>query len=271
MGNILIKVLLDYFPPLLLAGGRFFIASLVFFAVAKLQGLKLPREPREVLNLLVLGLAHTTMLNGFRFLALDLTGAGKVAVFFNTQALFVALFAPHFVNEQRFGLAKSIGLATGFAGVLAIFAGDVLAFSLVDLFGAFFAALGALSWTVGTFWVKRLPQESSLTLANGIQMLAGSFPLLALGFTVEGIGRVTPSNNALLLLGLLIALCTCVAYILWFKALKAGPAGIISSFNFLSVVFTVTMGVFLLHEPASLVVFLGAALVSAGIFIVNRF
>lgn len=218
-----------------------------------------------------LGLAHTTMLSGFQFLALNLTSAGKMAVFFNTQALFAALLAPHFVNEQRFSLVKSIGLLMGFAGVLAIFARDLLASSLVDLFGAIFATLGALSWTVGTFWVKRLQGTSSLIVANGVQMLTGSIPLLALGFTVEGMGGVTLTSSSFFLFGLLVALFTGIPYFLWFKVLKANPAGIISSFNFLIVVFTVGLGVLLLDEPASLVVFLGAGLVSAGIFIVNRF
>lgn len=271
ISNVTVKTLLNNFPPLMLAGWRFSLGSLLFLVAVALSGHPLPRKWKELLSFGGLGLVQITLLNAFFFTALSITTVGKAAVFMNSQPLYVAVLAPYIIGETKFTALKSLGIALGFVGVLTIFAKDLIDFSRPDLLGAFLATLGTLCWTTATFWVKRLRPDCSMMSVNAVQMMVGSMPLLAAGYAFEGIERINLTAQVVALLAFLAIICTFLPYFLWYRVLRANPAGIISSFNFLAVVSSVIFGILILGEPLSLVLFVGTALVSAGIFIVNRF
>lgn len=101
-------------------------------------------------------------------------------------------------------------------------------------------------------------------------MLAGAVPLVALGYAFEGMERVVITGQIFYLLAFLVVVCTFLPYLLWYKGLHANPAAIISSFNFLAVIFGIVLGILVLGEPLAPVLFVGAAFVSLGIYFVNR-
>lgn len=255
----------------MLASWRFSLGSLLFLVFMKLGGHSFPNKGRRLAKLALLGLVQTTLLQAFFFIGLSLTTVGKVSVFMNSQPLYVALLAPYMVGEKRFNRAKAFGIILGFIGISAVFAKELIRFSVSDLLGALLTSLGAISWSVATLWAKNLMKEDSLITVNTVQMLAGAIPLLALGYAFEGMERVVITGQVLYLLAFLVVVCTFLPYLMWYTVLRANPAAIISSFNFLAVIFGIVLGILVLGEPLAPILFVGAAFVSLGIYFVNRF
>lgn len=265
------KLALRFLPPFLYSGYRYLIASLILLALLRLTSKETPGSLKEWGSLALLGLMHTTGLYGFVYLGMDYITAGKTIVILNSQPFWVALFAPLFLMEKRFNLAKVAGLALGFLGVVTIFLSDILKFSPADLKGGLLVLMAALSWSAGTIYAKRLMLASSSLLVVSTQMFIGAIPLMILGQLVPSPARagMTPEAGALVV-GLAL-FCTCVPYLVWFSLLKRHPSALLSSFNFLQIIFNVAMAYPVLGEVPGASVVLGAIFVSLGIFVVNRF
>ena len=271
LGIVGSKLALKFFTPFAYSGFRFLIASLFLLAVAFFTGQPMPKKKRDWAGLGLLGFLHTTLLYSFLYTGMDYITAGKTIVILNSQPFWVALAAPLFLLEKRFNLAMVAGLLLGFIGVSVIFIKDILQFNPADLRGGGLVLLAALSWTAGTIYAKRLMLSVPPLVTVALQMFLGSLPLLVLGGVVPyearlGLGLV----SAALLVGLAI-FCSCTPYFLWFWLLKRYPSGILSSFNFLQIIFSVAMAYPILGETVGLSLVVGAALVSLGIYMVNRF
>lgn len=271
LGLVGSKVALRFLPPFLYPGYRFLIGSLILLSIHKLTSKETPASGKEWGRLAILGLIHTSSLYGFLYTGLDYITAGKTIVILNSQPFWIALFAPIFLKERRFNLAKVAGLVLGFMGVAVIFSEDILQFRPTDLKGGLFVLGGALSWSTGTIYAKRLMIASSSLLAVSTQMFIGAWPLIIIGHLAPSQPRLGFTPEAVALVVGLALFSTCVPYFLWFWLLKRNPSALLSSFNFLQIVFAVIMAYPILGEQPGTALILGVVLVSLGIFVVNRF
>ncbi|MEE8449479.1 MAG: DMT family transporter [Thermodesulfobacteriota bacterium] len=87
VSNVTVKTLLGYVPPLMLAGWRFSLGSVLFLVFMKLGGHSFPNKGCRLIKLALLGLVQTTLLQAFFFIGLSLTSVGKASVFMNSQPL----------------------------------------------------------------------------------------------------------------------------------------------------------------------------------------
>lgn len=201
---------------------------------------------------------------GFTLAALALS-AGLSAIFNATTPLWAALIAWAWLHDRPTA-TRSVGLALGFAGVLALAAGKA---SLqpgehgVSTAVAIAACVGAaMCYGVAANFARRhLAGVPPMALAAGSQLSAA---LLVAAPAWWAWPATAPSATAWTAAVLLAVLCSGVAYVLYFRLIAhIGPAGA-SSVTFLIPMFAAAWGWMVLGEPVTWDMAAGGALILLG-------
>jgi len=216
------------------------------------------------------GLEFLLVGEGLRF-----TSASHMVVLLYTAPIFVALGLHWKLPAERLSPMQWLGIAMAFAGIAVAFfgrdqagpAGDATAI----LWGDFLALLAGAAWGATTVAVRL----SSLSRAPATQTL---FYQLAVGFVVLILAAVflgqtgfkpTPlAWGSLIFQSLVVSFAS---YLVWFWLLKHYLASRLGVFSFLTPLFGMVFGVWLLNEPLEPGFVAGTALVLAGVALVSGY
>ena len=267
--QVSIKLALPDIPPLTMAMLRSIGGLCVVLLVAKLRGVKIFTRDGTLAAGLFAG-----VLFGIEFVViyrgLTMTSATRAVVFLYVAPFVVALGSFRLLGE-RLGAVQWGGLALSFAGVaLAIGIPQANVDGRVIL-GDLLEVLGGVLWAATTLVVKatpllRAPAEKTL----GYQ-LAVSIPILGLGALLSGehISGV-PGRIALMSLAYQTFWVVGLTFLFWFMLVRTFSASKLSAFTFITPLFGVAAGYFVMHDPLTLAFGGAAILVIAGLFLVNR-
>jgi drug/metabolite transporter (DMT)-like permease len=207
----------------------------------------------------------------FAFAELTLS-AGTTSVINATTPLWGALVAYVWLGD-RLTLLRTLGMALGFAGVITLVwdqiavahgaTGGAASSAPGTAVVAALAALGAalLYGVAANYTRRRLRGVDALTVATG-SMIGSSVALIPFALATWPSTPVSATAwGAVLSLGVA---CTGVAYFIYFHLLNvAGPARAMTV-TFIIPVFGILWGALFLHEPVSLVMLEGCAIVLVG-------
>ncbi|MEX2382003.1 MAG: DMT family transporter [Opitutales bacterium] len=253
---------LEHGAPLRFASLRVLIAGVAILLAAGVLRKPLFPAPRRRVWVLPLGLVATALTFGAMFLTPQFTGAGLASVLGNLQPLFVVVLAGLLLGE-RLTLARMTALALGLTGVSLIAVGS-FASSFGPGAGIAIALLSSASAAVGTVLIKYLaPGEDWLALA-GWQLLAGGGILFAASLSLGE----PASHWSLSFIGILAFLAlgeTAFVTVLWFWLLRRSEAGPLAINLFFVPVVGLLLAVLIEGERLTATVWMGAAIVLAGI------
>ncbi|WDD95251.1 DMT family transporter [Burkholderia sp. FERM BP-3421] len=261
-------------PPLLQAGLRSAVAALLVWAWARLRGTPLFTAD----GTLGPGLAAGALFAGeflCVFIGLTLTSAARMAIFLYSAPCFIALGLHLFVPGERMRGIQWAGIGLAFAGIAVAFADGFArpaagAHALAGLIGDALGVLGGVMWA-GTTLVVRATSLSrgSASKALFYQLTVSAVLLLALAALLgqTTVAHVTPRVAASLAYQAVIV--AFFSYLAWFWLLTRYMASRLSVFTFLSPLFGVSFGVLFLGESVGVRFLSAAALVLAGIALVN--
>jgi len=176
-----------------------------------------------------------------------------------------ALLAWLVSGGERPDLRRVAGLIIGFAGVGLVVGLNVAA---DDLIAVGEVALVVVGYAVGPMIIAR-----RLTGVPTVGVVAASLALTALAYAPVGLAQrpaALPSVPVLLSVGILGAICTALAFLVFFALIgEIGPirATIITYFN---PAVALVLGVAFLGEPFTVGIALGFALIAAGSFVATR-
>jgi drug/metabolite transporter (DMT)-like permease len=270
VNQVLIKVVNGGLQPVFFAGLRSAIALVCVLAWMRFRGLPV-RFPRgSVPAGLLIGAVFSAEFLCL-FLALDRTTVVRTAIIFYSMPVWLALMAHVGLPDDRITGAKAAGLALAFAGtVWAFLDRGSLAGGMPSLLGDLFALLAALGWAGTAFLARGSAMARERPEMQLVWMLLVSAPvLLALA---PAFGPLLRDLQAIHLWGLLFQSVVVVAagFVFWLWLLTIYPPSGVASFSFLTPVFGLTLGWLLLDEPVGPGVLGAAALVAAGIVLINR-
>jgi drug/metabolite transporter (DMT)-like permease len=269
---IAIKHVVACVTPLELVTVRFVPVALIFAV------LLLPTRGRQVGQML--------RADGWRLALMGLTGAvlyntflgwGETRVAAGTASLIIAL-NPAFTYAlsvltlgERLAWRRALGLAVAFGGLFVIVRwGSGRSVTLDDAGYALLTMLAPLNWAIYTVTGKALVARHPPLLVTGASMiLAGLF---SLAFVRPSLLAQLPGLPASFWWAdLFLAVpCTVFAFAVWFGALQRMPAGRVAGFVYLVPMFAVTFSRFLLDEPITAGLILGASILIVGVWLVNR-
>ncbi|MBI3128320.1 MAG: DMT family transporter [Candidatus Tectomicrobia bacterium] len=214
-----------------------------------------------------------TALHNLNFLifyhAVQYTTAGRASLFLYIQPILLTAFAAYFLPEERIGRRAVLGFAASAAGLVLLFSDKLSSGGGSTWLGDALTLLAAVVWSSQSLFLKvRLKGVDPFRITAWTQLMAVlPFLLLAVWW-----GRWWPDfTDPDVLTGVLYSgmVGTGLAMVLWVRLLAEYPAGRVSSFMFLCPVFGVFLGALLLAETLSALMLAGAALVAAGIYLVN--
>lgn len=203
------------------------------------------------------------------FVALDLTTVSRTAVIFYSMPVWLALMAHWGLPGERLTPLRLGGLVLAFAGTaLAILDGRGVAGG--SLAGDFCALAAALGWAGTAFIAKRPTMRAVGPEVQLLWMVAVSAPILLL--VAPAFGPLLRDFQAVHGLWLLFQAGVVVAggFIAWLWLLSVYPSASVASFSFLTPVISVGFGWLILGERLTPGLLVAAALVAAGIVLVNR-
>lgn len=264
-----VKVGLEYAPPVLFVGGRALLAGVIMTGVALVWG-GTPNLRRDWPVFAFLTVFNVALFVGFQTFAVLYLPSGTAAVLIYLQPILVGVFAWAALGEPLTP-TKVLGLLLGFAGIVAVSSGGLSGTpGAVTPLGVACGVASALSWALGTVGFKRHEARLHTLWAIALPFLVGGAALTALGLAVERPSDIswTAPLVASVLYSALVG--TGLAWVLFFALVRAGEASRVASYIFVVPLAAVVIGAVFLGETLGPSLIAGAALVVLGIYLVNR-
>jgi len=264
-----VKVGLDYAPPVLFAGLRTLLSGVIMTAVALVWG-GAPNLGRDWRVFAYLGAFNVVLFIGAQTFAVLYLPSGTAAVLIYLQPILVGVLAWTVLGEPLTA-TKLVGLLLGFAGIVAVSSAGLLdATGEVTLLGVVSGVASALFWAIGTVGFKRYEARISTLWAVALPFLIGGVVLTTLGLFTERLSDISWTGPFVSSVLYSAFVGTGLAWLLFFGLVRAGEASRVASFIFVVPLAAVVIGAVLLDETLGLPLLAGAALIVSGIYLVNR-
>ncbi len=250
---------------------RFFAAAVLLLALLWWRERRLPRlSPRELVLVVGLGLLGITLYNSLFTTGLGLVEASRAALIVPTNPAFTALFAALLLKE-RLSRTRAFGVALCVAGALWVLAkGDPGSFARLGLsLGEILLVLCVFIWSAYTLLGRVALSTLSPLALTAYVMAAGSLPLAAPAWMEHG-SLADVTWQGWMAFAYLVVFGTVIAFLWFYEGVKALGAARASQFINLVPPLAVTESVLILGEPLTAPLFVGAALVVAGLYFTNR-
>jgi len=268
--QVAIKLALPEIPPLIQATFRSIFGALIVVLWARLRGVKL----MDADGTLVPGIA-AGLLFAFEFIlmfrGLLWTNASRASLFIFTAPFFVVIGARWLVPGDRFDRWQWLGLVLSFAGLVVAFGVPVPGAHVHALLGDLMLIGAGAAWGATTLLVKATRLMHTSFEKTLLYQLVVSAPVLAVGALLAGEHvAAMPSALAAGSLAYQTIWVVGITYLTWFALILRYSASRLSAFTFLTPLFGVAAGHFVLGDPLTPGFAVAAALVVAGLVLVNR-
>ena len=250
---------------------RFWFAAVILLILLRLREQRLPRpSPRETVLVIGLGVLGISVYNTLFTAGLSLVEASRAALIVPTNPAFTALFATLFLKE-RLGAVRAAGIGLCVLGALWVLAkGDFGSFLSFDFgLGELLLVVCIFMWSAYTL-LGRVALSGLPALALTAYVMTAGAVMLAVPawFETQPLGRVTWQSWAAL--GYLIVFGTVLPFLWFYEGVKALGAARAAQFINLVPPLAVAESVLILGEPMTPALYVGAALVVAGLYLTNR-
>lgn len=265
---VAIKVGLMDMPPLGSAALRFFITSLLLFAFARSQHVTFSCTRFEAFIIIVLAIFFCYW-NFTTYVGTGMTTAGRATVFFYTQPIFLAVLAHYFLLDDRLTVRKVCGLVFALCGLVVLFLDKLSAGHSPSVLGDLLILSGAVALAVQNLIIKRAAGKIHPITLTFWGTVAASLVFGAFSWELEQQATFVFSARAVASLLYLSFISTAFGFVVFAWLLQRHSASRVTALVFLTPVFGVSFGLWLLHEVPTGVQLLGIAGVCGGVYIVN--
>jgi drug/metabolite transporter (DMT)-like permease len=208
----------------------------------------------------------------FLYWSIVFTTASRATIFLYSHPFWVALGAHFFVDQDRLHPVKAAGLILAFAGLWMVFRIQSPLLPENNWIGDVMSLAAAVFWAATTLYIKRISQTVTVSHYQTLfSQLVFAIPILLAGSLLfEQDYTIVPAAGVLWAMAYQIVVVAFFSYTLWFWMIHNFAVSGLTAFTFLAPLFGVFFGAVILSEPAGIMVWLGLALVCAGIYLVNR-
>lgn len=266
-----IRVGIESFPPLLLAGTRHLLTGLLLYPLLRWKtGLR--PTPAHWRTAIITGCLLLLVGNGGVCVAELKIPSGIAALLVATVSLWLVLIDWVRPGGTRPVLRVFAGLVLGFAGLALLVGPQNLGGSgRVDPAGVGILVLASLAWAAGSIFSKHSPSTPSPFLGVAMQSLAGGVALWIAGF-ISGethslhLGAI--SLRSWLALVYLILFGSMLGFTAYVYILKKSTATRVATYAFVNPVVALFLGWLLLGESITLRTIIAAAVILTAVVLV---
>ncbi len=197
------------------------------------------------------------------------TSASHLVVFLYSAPIFAALGLHLRLPDERLSALQWVGVVLAFGGLAFSFLGRGGLGGPEMLLGDLMGVAAGLAWGVTTVAIRVSKLSDAPASKTLLYQVGGSAILLLAAAAIMGETQVviTPASGLSLAFQALVV--TLISYVVWFWLLTKYLASRLSILSFLTPMFGVVFGVWLLHEPLDPSFILGGAMVLAGVALVS--
>ncbi len=262
---------LETMPPFLMAGVRFLVAGTLLYGWARARGADRPTwdhwKVAATAGVLLLAVG-----NGGVTWAERSISSGLAALLVASEPLWLVLLAWGFFGGARPTGKIMAGLALGLLGVASLVVpGGELAVA-GSAWGMVAVLVATVSWAVGSLLLRDAKRPDSPILGTGMQMLAGSAVLIAVGLArgeARGFDPAAVSTGSLLALLYLIVFGSIAAYTAYTWLLTVTTPARASTYAYVNPVVAVLLGHWLGAEKVSPIAWVSMAVIVGSVALVN--
>ena len=271
---LFIKIGVETLPPLSLVGLRLLVGFAIVLVVVVVTRTPLPRDPRTLGHLAILGAVNIVIPFWLITWAEQHIASGLTGILQSTSPFFTLVLAASFVHDEHVTRGRVAGIAIGFLGIFVLSAHDLADLGTTAgtqrLLAQLAVVLASLAYAAGNTYARRTLREARpLVLATG-QVGWALAIVVVLALLVDGGITLPTVPQAALAVGWLGTIGTGFAYLVFFRLLSGWGPTRASLVSYLLPVVAVVLGVVVLGETVDAAFLAGAALIVAGIWVVNR-
>jgi drug/metabolite transporter (DMT)-like permease len=272
-----IKYAIATLPPFLMAGTRFAIAGAILFAIARFSSEYERPTAKHWKTSFIVGSLLLLGGNGGVVIAQHFIPSSLAALLVATEPLWIVILSWLWLRTGRPGWKVVLGIVIGFAGVWLLISGKGAASAsdtsaLGQMIGAGAVILGALFWATGSIYGLRSPVPKSSLLTAGMQMLAGSIPLLLVGVVrgeAASLDASAFSAESIYAMIYLIVFGSLVGFTAYSWLLKNARPTIVATYAYINPIVAVLLGWGLAGETLTGQMLLGAAIIVLSVALVT--
>jgi len=258
-----IRVGLDAFPPFLMGGLRFLLASTLFYGALRWRG-HAPPTLAQWRNAAVLGVLMMLLGNGLVNFAEQTVSTSLAAIAIASMPLWAGMFSAF--KGRHPSRLEWLGLGLGFAGVVWLNFGSAMSASLPGMIALMAAPM---AWAFGSVWSRDrdLPAPFMSTAA---QMFCGGMAMLVLGLLLGERMHELPSLRPTLAVIYLALFGSIVAFSAYVWLLHNVRPALATSYAYVNPPIAVLLGALMLGEHVDAHVIGAMAVILLGVLIISR-
>jgi len=239
-----IRIALESFPPLLLAGTRHLGAGLLLCGIFYRRGTRPTKA--EWTTTAITGVLLLFGGNGGVCWAEQTVPSGITALLVATVTLWMVLVDWLRPGGHRPSARVLFGIAIGFAGLLVLVGPAHLGNSgRVDPIGAGILVIASLCWACGSLYSKHGSLPGSPLLGAGMQALCGGIALWIVGLLTGEGPRLHPTQvtpHAWMAIAYLVIFGSCVGFSAYLYILKKSTAARVATYAFVNPIVAMVLG-----------------------------
>ncbi len=259
-------------PPFLLAAMRFLVAGLILYGWMIAQGERSPNG-RQWMSAFLLALLIFVLDYGLVFWAEQRVPSGITAVMMATIPAFTALSEILFLRTQRLTVRLALALLIGIGGVAVLMNHSLnLGGAPIDRAGAVALIVAAMSWSIASALMRKLPLPPSKVMSSGTQMLAGGVLLALAAATLGEFRNFSPwtiSRGAWVSLLYLIVAGSIIAFTAYVWLIHHESPTRVGTYAYVNPVVAVLIGYFLGGETIGLRTIAGTVFVLVSVLMIT--
>lgn len=261
------QIAVSQLPALSVVVVRVGLAAGFLWAVMGALGIRMPRERRVWAAFLGMGLMNNALPFTLIVWGQSHIASGVAAILNASTPLFGVIFAHALTADERLTWPRLAGVALGLGGVAVMLGGEAMRTLDLNVTAQLACVAAAISYALAGIYGRRFRAMGAPPLATATgQVTASSLILLPVMLIVDRPWTLeAPGPEALAALVGLAALCTALAYLIYFRLLATAGATNLLLVTFLVPVTAILLGVTLLGEALLPKHLAGMALIGAGL------
>jgi len=258
-------VALQEVRPFTVVLSRVALAAILLYGFIRLTGLRMPSDGRTWAAFFAMGLLNNVIPFSLIFWGQTHIASGLASILNATTPLFTVIVAHVLTQNERLTVGRALGVVIGFGGVVIMIGADLLGGLGVNLLAQLAILGAAVSYASATIFGRRFRSLPPICTAAG-QVTASTAMMLPIALIADRPWELAlPSGQTFAALAALGALCTALAYGLYFRILRSAGATNISLVTFLVPVSALLLGMLILGERLEPKHFIGMALIGLGL------
>lgn len=266
---IFMSLALASYGPISIAAWRIVLAAVVLLLISFFSGQALPKNFRDWKKLTLIGFLNSALPFSLISWGLQFISSAEAAVLMATGT-FSALILSHFFSaDERINPARTLGVLTGFCGVLVLVISALLETGLGAFKGQIAVMLSGVCYASSTVMARRIAHIPSLPAAAGI-MLSASVYMMLLAWLFEYPFTLQVNQTSMLAVLFLGVFSTALALVIRLSIIRHNGAVFMSQVGYLVPLFGVFWSWLFLTNTIGPQTLIALGLILLGIMITRR-